>query len=284
MNNFIILLFISAILLGCNSTIVFESDLSKSNIRGKVKSVIESEFTASGDGFNYKKGFEQERKEMIFNEDGNEILQNLSAGLIGFIYTKKNFYDENNKIDHSTFVDEKGNLIFEDFYTYDINGNEVIYYHKNDEGKIFVDEIKIWENDTSISSEIIYNEGYLYSHETTIYNSQGSKLETEKTIFNKVGKIERKTLEKPSQFNPATIDYAEIDTTGNIIADSKYSVSIEYNQYGDYKEIFYVYLNKKQTKTTYLYSYDDKNNWISRVEYLDGEAQKVTERIFEYFK
>lgn len=37
-----------------------------------------------------------------------------------------------------------------------------------------------------------------------------------------------------------------------------------------------------KTKNNFLYKYDDKDNWIEKIEFLNGIAQSLTERVFEY--
>lgn len=66
--------------------------------------------------------------------------------------------------------------------------------------------------------------------------------------------------------------------------DNKYTQSFEYNDQGDVVEVWTVYNNIKDTKITYLYGYDEMDNWITRIEYLNGYSQNYYERTFRYEK
>jgi YD repeat-containing protein len=240
-----------------------KTDCQKSDLKGRVKSVTITIYNATEKfGEPVKTGIKEKTNVITIQFDikGNIIPLTNEGNIVGYKYDGRG-----NKIEETTYTSDS-TIVNKNVYKYDLKGN--------------------------IIEEINYNsQGAQTSKETNTYDLNGNLLEC-KTSSNKFhGTIDQgQDVIKKYKYDPTgkTIEYSL--NIGNS------ELAIEYYKYdnkGNIIELDAKTLKGYSAKNTYKYTFDAKENWVTRVCYSSSaygsmknrsEVNEITEHIIEYYK
>jgi hypothetical protein len=259
------IIFLSALsivlMLGC-STEKIENDWTVENLKGKVYSYKEFSYEAIERLGNVEKG-EHKRKyawgndiDVTFDEKGNEIMR--------FYYTVEGSFDWK----HIYKYDEQGNKIERDCYKSDGSFDWKDIYKNDERGN------RIEVNQVSADSSLEYK----FTFE---YDEKGNMVEENWYVSGDISNYEYK------------ITY-EYDEKGNMIESNRWNfngnltrTTLKYDEKGNKIEenSHYSYDDTSSDKhTTYQYEYDDKNNWIEKIEFENEIPLFIVVREYEYYE
>ena len=110
-----------------------ENDLTRANIKGKVKEIIETTFSAKESFGEPQKGDLRTKDISKYNEDGNRT-EETSYNADGELARKyKDQYDEDGNRTEKTFYNADGEIMFKFQYDEDGNKTESTYYNSDGE-------------------------------------------------------------------------------------------------------------------------------------------------------
>jgi hypothetical protein len=311
--KFILNILIFFLLFSCNK----ENDLRKHNLKGKVKSVTEFEYTGLEKfGKPVVNGFIADRT-YDFDIDGNVISYNdwyfketkkrnqkgkiteinfykryeLPHGDYLLLYQIANKYNSNDKLIISTKYNSIGDVEIEKKYTYNsdeklINITEKNLILKKEVVSKFNKNNKVYERvELSLNKNEITKANFTYNNENILIQ--------EDWIFNN-----KDFLQKKYKYN---IKQQLVEENEIYISKSFFNTKIKnkaiynYNNVGKLinKTIYrnnkspinykYTY-KKKNNKMIYIYSnYDSNKNWLTRTEYVNKKLTKIIKRLITYY-
>jgi hypothetical protein len=255
--NFYIIVLMPLLCFGCFGDNERKNDLTKNNLKGKVKSVEKTVYDAvEKDGEIEKSSLNYKRTER-YNKDG-------------YMVERKAYKSDSSLKDVCKFeYDTKGNLLEQIFTDEDGKYACKIAYKNNSNGMMIEEKLLSPTNKNAISTT------------THKYDKKGRLIETidwwtykkSKAMwkyvleYNEGGKISKETLYKD--------DRGRIREWENTLYD--------YNENGDkIKEVV------KSTKFdpshyTFSYEYDKVGNWTSRTKFFQGEPSEIVERTITYY-
>ena len=277
--TFSLLLFIS--LLGC--TTEKKTDLRNLSLQGKVKQMIETQYIAvekfgkieKGDLYRESNGWDMT---IDFNEQGNYSRityfdsYGREVGYTDFSYNEQNqlvaeqnydaegnlsdnrtySYDEKNRVNQIIRFNNAGGLTGSTLTEYDDKKNMIERATYNARGRLLGKEVsKTNENDFPI--------------ETKIYNSENNLVNYRTEVFDKKGLRRELTALSPEEDVLMKISF-DYDKRGNLILQEGTD------------ETGAAFLPVR-----YEYEFDNRKNWIKRVEYIGDKPTFVVERQFQYY-
>ena len=246
-----------------------KNDWDKMNLKGKVKSVIEIEYKIEEDTE------DESRLKYIFNSKGyktSEVAEDRQGNLI---YRKAFAYDKAGRLTSETETDNLINSVIVRTYKYNSSGKidkitatagketfQTLVHSYDNDGNIsniklqkkkgMTDENFAYKCDANGNIiEEIQTEGSDYKKLVYLYDEQ-QRL-TAKEEYNKNDRLRYKTS-------------YELDSFGNIITETA----------------GYVGGSATPTIFTYVYEYDEQNNWTSVRELSEGRTFNVITRRIEY--
>ena len=235
-----------------------ENDLDKANLNGDVKSVYTASFDAIEKFGEVTKGEKGQigvsgklngrvYDRVIFDDKGNQIER------IVYNFTHKYKYDDiGNRIENTSYNID-GEIHWKKKYKYDDKGNEIEekHYNKNG-GLIFTYKYKYDDKGNRIERS-----GYgwpsfdLTSKTKYKYDDKGNEIEEKNYNF---------------EFLSTTLTKYKYDDKGNEIEEKSYDKK-----------------NKLIDKTNYEYKFDDKENWIQQIKFIDDKPAFIIEREIKYY-
>mgnify|MGYP007006686315 CR=1 FL=1 len=305
-----VLLFI-VLILSFSSENKQQNDLERANLKGKVKTLrqisyhtidkfgeitkgaIDGPGILAPDEYYNKynvKGFIIERVERYFgdgdslileqiykyDDKGNEIEINQSApngerGKETFKYD-----DKGNPIELNTYYPiDSLEMSYRYTYKYDDKDNiieETIYTNGSLEGRLVTYKYDDKDNLTEVSVYTI--DGILHWENIFKYDDKGNEIE--KNSF-KNGSLSWKEISK-------------YDDNGNKIESSNFNQNdvnhkfiYKYDDKDNLIEKTYLSDGGYSSKEIYKYDYDEKNNWIKRIDFGGNTPKYIIERIIEYY-
>lgn len=230
------------------------NDLQQLYLKGEIKQLKVSSYTVV-EKFNQveKKAKTTERENflLIFNDKGNQVEKTLFSPTDKPIRKFTYQYDMKGKRALVNEFREDGSLKVRYIYTYVQEGNQLEVNAYNGEGAFIEKETRTYDSNQNPLEEISYNgKGDLEQKQVNIYNNEG--LCSESNLYTGTGELKFRY----------TYLY---DNENNMIERKKYD-----------KE------GKTIANHTYTYSFDKQNNWIKRIEYINGKATYLTEREIGY--
>tara|TARA_B110000238_G_C16003065_1_gene385365 strand:- start:82 stop:885 length:804 start_codon:yes stop_codon:yes gene_type:complete len=245
-----------------------ESELTKENINGKVKEIVETNFVAKKVFGDIVKDGIQKRWRMT--DQMGEMRKYFKA---------KSKYNQNGNLIEKIYFKSSEGIKF--IYEYDKDGKKVRKYNRTS-WQVTEVTYEYDDNDNIIQKNNYYNDNL----ESTI-----------KVITNNEGKI----IEAIS-FNDDSVMYEKVkykyNDVGNVIESTRYSgddfekewtFKHKYDNIGNLIE-FIGYVNDiHEEKLKWEYKYDEKNNWIERLEYKYNrnssyyKPSTITERKIQYY-
>lgn len=226
-----------------------KNDLQKENLHGNIKSVRETAYEVTyNDAGKLDKG---EIKEFIFdnslkkfNEQGN-ITEEIWYDFENIQDSKRTNTQYNAKgLPTEALIEEKDGSSIKVSLKYDEKGNLLEeIFHRKEGQEKF--SYKYDQKGNRIE-HTAYDIKYSYQ-----YNDKGQVIE--ENIHDEMDKISTKTIikyDKKGNFIKKTAHYLDVSTKENY---------------------------------TYQYTYDQKGNWVKRIEYKDKNPIQITERVIEYY-
>lgn len=311
--NTIVLFF----LVGCTSKEIIKNDLTKENLKGKVKSIRQTPYEVIEKFGEVTKGnvFDDFsvtiNSFMEFNEEGNVIVKKyyLPNGNFDRIYRKDN---KGNKIEENRY-NSNGELFEKQVYVYDERDILIEDNIYRSDGKLSFKTIYKSDHKNNIVEEDVYNsKGKLKSKTINRYDKNRNKIEM---ILSKENdedygfKSSYKFDENNYMIEEATYSLKDklkykftykLDKSGNVIEENSYDSNNElqgtsiskYDKYGNEEERQYKAIKEVDnykgepngtTNRKYKYKYDENGNWIEKIEYVNYIPKKIIEREIEYY-
>jgi|SRR5690554_1556174 len=245
------LLTIISILLLFSHCTEIKNDLTRANLKGKVKSFEIKEYEVTEKFGEVIKGNPKYSTKKIYNEEGN-VIEEANYNSNGDLYLrtihKYNDSRKNESIEYSN-----GNLDSKTIYVYDDKEN--------------VSEERLYSSDGNLIFKIIY-----------IYNDEGNV--GEKREYDSIGEMYSKTvyeynkkgdhIETRSYFSDGDLHY-RITIKAR---DDKGSV-VEWSYYNSLKD--------EPNENSFKNKYDKKGNWTGGIGYTNGILTTLTEVEIEYY-
>lgn len=264
-----------------------KTDLQIENLKGKIKTMSSSNYDVNIVEGQYKKG--AKKNESFFDDIiitdydtiGNKISEtyiktdNSVREILTFKYNQKHLlveitkdkfgkekfeYNEQNRLINHYDYDKNERIKNFTSYLYDKNGNLIEKRYANYISKHFYNPnkllIRLEKYDTDeismaeiLKSKIVSNNYFEYKYDTE--NRISEEFEISKNHRNEQSYM--------------------YDNFGNILAE-------------------FIYIDKKSDGSSYrsiirkyIYKYDEKGNWISRIQIVDKEPRSLDERKIEYY-
>ncbi|MDO4880374.1 MAG: hypothetical protein Q3983_03770 [Capnocytophaga sp.] len=254
MKHFFLLSFLSFLLFSCKNSNE-KTDLEKQNLHGDISSIRMIPYKPIENNGKIQKGEvaqERENSLVIYNPDGNQ--------------KEKIFYQKNNDLARKytyTYNDKKqrtrvdyhkveGNLNLYYQYKYDDKGNRTEINEYTDKGLLYTQEKRKFDDNNNLKEQSVYNDkGLLLKRVIFSYNKDNNCISEQR--FD-----ENNTLVAKYNYN--------YDKNDNIIEEKFYNLS-----------------GLVHTRT-YVYTFDDEKNWISRIEYQNNKPNYIIERKITYGK
>jgi hypothetical protein len=298
-----------------------DNDWVKYNLKGKVKSISDSTYTAVlrfgeiekdrlllyepnlyffGDSLS-----PDENKEIIFNSSGKAIEVN-TYKYFDSAYKKINYslykYDENGRMIEvlkSFILPRTGGVdpitkIFKTTFKYNENGREIESYKKiTDIEHVLYKTTSIYnkngylvEKNYFLKDTLNRKDKYKYDEnghkiEFAQYNSDGSLKELTRTTYNDNGKDE--TFFDESYNKISNVKYDKYAKVLEI-KSNKLTIKYEYDNQGNLiQNLYYTNNNILKDKVSYQYKYDKKNNWVKKISFKKNKPENTTYRRIEYY-
>ncbi len=262
MKTSLLLISLIFIVFGCkNHQKSKDNGLSIMNLNGKVKSIETVSYSVLlEDNKKPQKGVRKNRERihhsslnrlMSFDELGNRINAAFSNSTGVIEFTAVNIYNYKGLNDEINFIDSEGN-----------QSDKVIL---------------LFDNNKRPTEELWYSKyGGLGRKKNIIYDSKGNKIEEKIIEMNSLQNVWRYEYDKNNQ----VIAERVYDNEDNIL--NKYSYVFDENgneielikHDGDGNLVFHL---------KYELEFDDKNNWIRRIEYNENVAEFIIERNITYY-
>ncbi|MFA5557000.1 MAG: hypothetical protein WCY06_00040 [Flavobacteriaceae bacterium] len=309
-------LFLILFFVGCKSEKT-ENDLTKANLKGKVKSTKETPYKAvekfgevtKGNVYINKFYFSDDNldiissiKHIVYNEIGNET-ENRDYDSNGNTLKRRTFnYDEKGKRISQSVYNPKG-LEYKESYKYDEKGNQIEWSWYNSDGKLKSKYPCKYDEKGNLIEQSRYNSyGELKWKHTYKYDEKGNEIEESR--YDSDGELDLKYTSKydekgnkieESKYNPDgelvskttskydkkgnKIEWSIYNSDGELVSKHTYEYDEKGNLTAEYNESLLFGTHSK----SYLYKYDKKNNWIEKIWFEDNIPKQITERKIVYY-
>lgn len=247
------LLFISlTLLLSCSSDIIKESDWTKENLNGKVKSIVETKHESLNFYDTAKKG--KSVWYTKYDNKGNKTEESYNSNHLGTTFPGKNFYrysDIGNLLEQEQYKSD-GKILIKAIYEHNKKGRQIVAKWDYPNGSCFGKTVYKYNDKGKLIEESWYlPNGNLNEKTTYKYDNDGNKLEHK--AFKKNGNLIYKF----------TYEY---NNQGNKIEENIY------NSDGDWEE-----------SITYKYEFDKRGNWTKKLAIKNEKPVSITERLYQYY-
>lgn len=269
-----------AFLMSCGNV---DNDWKEMGLYGKVKSVTEQQFKAvktdggilSGEGFrdvDYDKKIE-------FNNDGfySKIIQYTVFGEL-LDYTEFKYGSNDHLEERKTFNDLDSLVVFSKF-EYDQKHRLVVTTNMDGEGYFSSREEIEYNDENLIETQKLYNKDNLLIRtkqqyldrrglpkETKIFNDKNEVVNHRKETFGDNRLLEQFTVLSSSGEEVMLVKLS-YDPAGNVLSQEALDIAAM----------------EPYLPVTYQYEFDEKGNWIRRIQFLGDEPLYVVQREIEYF-
>lgn len=258
-----------------------DNDWTKKNLKGNIKSYTEFSYKAEEILGKIKKG-KRERlntidKQVKFNKSGNIIEENYYNSN-GILYSTRCIYTYNN-VGNNTEINEyisDGSLVIKMIFKYDKKGNIIESNTYNSDGKTIIGETtyKYDDKGNEIENKAYSINGDLFTKGLTEY--YGSTVEN--YTYGQHGDLYSKiTYIIDDDGNNIEWKMENPDGSLNNRITSKYDDGnlIESNHYNSDSSL--------KTKMIFKYNFDEKGNWIKKIDFDNEIPKYILERKYEYY-
>lgn len=232
--------------------------------------------------YNVKLDFLANKRVFIFGDNGNIVEKNEYYSDGSLTEKKVYLYDKQNNIKCIKTFDSDLNLKDSSDYKYDNKGNIL-------EKKLY----GIFENTTWYTNQLgekientyrrEYRKNKVFKTDKLGNIIEYSELDEDSTLSSRAVSIENKkekTVEKLF-FALDLFGKEEIQTRKQIFTFDDKGNIIKVHNYEN--KPYYCTECVVENVITYKYDFDNKDNWIKRIEYSDGKPEKIVIREIEYF-
>lgn len=253
--NFYIIIFLSLLCFSCFSDEEVMNDLKKNNLKGKVKSMEEAVYDVVEKDGEIEKSNLNWKHLIVYNREGNKMMKKTYKldGSVEDVYMYK--YDRKGRLIEELGTDAAGEYSTKMVYEYDDKGRMIEdnlwtpeYAHPISTSTYEYDEKGMLTESiiwyTSKKNRVMWK--YVYE-----YNDKGQ--ESVSKTYKEDGSLERKNI-------------------------------FEYNNKGDMISMVVESDRFDPSRHTYNYEYDEKGNWIRRIQTDQGEPYQIIERTIEYYE
>ena len=275
----LMLLALCAVLTAFTSSNTVLSDLDRLTLYGKVKSMMVTRYTVSGKGKNMEKNMVLFQELTYFDIDGFETESAIFKDGKEYLTSRYEFnYLGRQSVSNQYLADGRLNLNIEYLYNSDTLRSEAIYHWSDDR---IVEGIC---EEFDYRYDILVNELFsrvIYKYEYRGYCTGETYLKPDSSVsFNITSKYD---------FRGNQLESAYFRGNGGLAWMTKYT----YDRYDHLIESRVFKDNRIAVKSTYTYQFDDKKNWLSRLENREvfvniltaglEQSDILTERIIEYY-
>jgi hypothetical protein len=248
----------------------FENKLSDLGIKGKVQSVIQSEYQVTN--YEYKNLKEERRTTFVFNQDGYKTGEKYTSPLGEVLYQVTFGYLPSGELAEERVNNLEYNKKFVKKYSVDSKSITVNIVYESETPRLA--EKYTLNNKGAIIQKVDYDNGEVFRTLKYAYNSagllqsesqqmQGSNINF-KYAYNGKGQLETKT---------------EVNSSGRVLHTQSYT----YDSNGHVLTEITAYADDPQKLTlSYKYASDSKGNWFEKQEFMDGHLFSVTKRVILY--
>lgn len=228
------------------------SDLSRLNIRGSIKTIIETDFRTSSKQSKNQKSDALSKRVITFSEEGYQLLQ--------------------------SNLNPDGSLKEDAAYKYDETGRKIEYQCNVTEGNFSYKSTFIYDENGNISEEIAkYSDGSLYYKSTFSYDDKGNQ--TEYTLYNLVGNVIKRITFKYD-------DLKRVIEENTLKPDGTLTTRYTYKYDNNGNKIEHAAYNPDNTLKgilTFKYEYDSSGNWAKKTTFKNDKPIEITERVIELY-
>jgi hypothetical protein len=249
----------------------FENKLSDLGIKGKVKSVIQSDYQVTNYDYNSLK--EERRTTFVFNQDGYKTDEKYTSPLGEVLYQGIFSYLPSGELaeEKVSNFEYKKNFVKK----YSVSAKSIIVDIAYESETPYLSEKYTLNDKGKVSQKVDYEKGEVFRTLKYTYTGAGL-LQSEsqqmqgtnvnfKYTYNGKGLLEKKT---------------EVNSSGKTLHSQSYT----YDKNGNVTTEIASYAGDPQKLTlAYKYVLDTKGNWIEKQEFMDGHLFSVTKRIISYF-
>jgi hypothetical protein len=255
--NFYIIIFMSLLCFSCFSDEEIKNDLKENNLKGKVKSMEEAVYDVVEKDGGIEKSSLNWKHLVIYNKDGNKIMKKTYKldGSLEDVY--KFIYDEKGRLLEEVGGDVAGKYLTKMIYEYDNKGGMI--------------EDNLWA--PKYSHPIITR--------THKYDEKGRLIESIDWWSYRKSKVMWKYVYEYNDNGKVSIEKLYKDDRGRI--KEWVNTSYEYNENGDKIREVIKSARFDPSIYTFKYKYDEKGNWIRRIQTDQGEPYQIMERTIEYY-
>lgn len=242
-----------------------KTDLQNEGLKGKVKSVRETPYRAIEEEGKIEKGEIMKSKSSRVAREIEDMYANI----------------------HVEYTLQGGRMTMESYKENNSLENKFTYHYDEKRNKT---EVKIYEENNSLDAKLVY-----------YYDDKGNKTEIE--VYRENGRLEGKVIYTyDDKGDMIGMDFYEDnliiyrftyrnDDKGNVIEGEFYVGDIEskytchYDDKGSMiEQNWYNSDGSLDSSHTYQYQYDDQNNWIEKITYVNDKPIEITTRDIEYYK
>lgn len=273
------------ILLSCDSN-NHKNDICKNNLKGRVRSLRETSYAAIDRFGEISKGaiarrmFFENNYYQLFNHDGF-LISEIEYENNGDIESRSTFmYDIHDRLIEEVWYNENGNIDMKWLSKFDKSGNIIESIGYDSIGALNSKYIYTYDKNGNKISECNYDSnGDLDSKSYYKYDNEGNELED--IQYDSKGNIDYKINRRfDKRGNESERVYKRY-----FLGDEYFSKSLKKydNRDNIIEDTDYKSDGSIEEKLGYVYSYDKKGNWISRVCYIDEKPKFIIEREIEYY-
>ncbi len=257
------------------------NDLKKSNLNGEVKSIKEISYTITEKYGDVQKEFMISNNVKTYNNRGN-IIESCDYEMDGkptFKYTYK--YNENDKMVEYIFFLMDGTLGFKCNCKYDSEGNMIEFDVFNTDGSLRTKTSQKFDEQGNCIQELEFKTNdSLTTKKDYKYDEQSNLIVMIETRISD-GMVDNTKYKYDK--NSYCIEENKYNSDGKLVSkrtciyDIKGNITERNDDYAVNPSFF-------RSKSNYTYSnYDDKGNWLKKIDIYNGKSKYITEREIEYF-
>ncbi|WP_298286160.1 hypothetical protein [uncultured Lutibacter sp.] len=254
----------------CSKSPQIQNDLTELDLKGKVKSVIETSYPKT------HRYWDQKDFEYYFDNNGY-----LKKKIEYSFNTYKQFeYDKKNQVSEINHYDLNDSLIFKTKFSYDNQklSNQKVFNSKNEiVQNVSYEYSKITDTSNLVVEKAYNHKGEIIHHNSNLKNQKGQDLKWNE--FNLKGQLQF-SHDLTYNKNGKIIEYKKMDSINNL----KWKWNKVYNSKNleTERKLYNPNLNKETIRIS-TYKYDNHGNWIIKHLIQNNDTLKTLNREIKYY-
>lgn len=274
--NSLLIIFLSALTVGCGNNMK-KNDRMNDNLKGDVKSVVQTDYEAIGKFGKTEKGMEQSRIKTVYDREGN--ITELDVSMYGEPFYSVLFERDGNGRRTGGKKYGRDRLLEQVFaINYDDSGNPIEQVFYDPDGSMAYKTLMKYDKNGYVVEQSDYDRNGDLEY-MQIYVNDGKGNRTEQKQYNPDGTLDqRHVFSYDNKGNLAGVK--SYDAAGNLFDTYTYKT----DKNGNRTEMSFE-LDGERYYYGYEYELDGKGNYIKSVE-RDMESnmpETITERVIEYY-